>query len=450
MSNVVPFTPRLSAGGGWTTADRARLSELADRLAADGGRVEVVYGVTDEGDPWCVIKDDQEEVLVHIARIDGQFVIHDAAADAIQEGDTLWSACDRLLGEDWRDQRDDVVVSLSQRQMQSVIALVVAATFIHDVERAEAAVDPQPGHAAPAEAAMAVVAPLAAQAAGDDQRHDLLAPGQSVDDAPGSATISAPDPVSSEMQSSEPDAEAAAAELERAAAPDAGPESQSSGEALTLVGGDGDDHLQGGDGDDVLNGGAGDDLLQGGRGNDLLLGGVGADTLQGGAGDDTLDGGSASPGQVDLLDGGAGDDVLVLSANTVATGSEGADSFVIRGGASTTGLLGVVMDFMETEGDRLVFGDSRFGKVLEVREEANILQEMPDTPGLQGFTSLAPGKPAPGFRVSVDLNGDGREDGHVLVALRSPHKDVETDPAAAQDLNHAAQPSHPEGYALLF
>ena len=139
MDNVVPFAPRPSAGGGWTAAERARLSELADRLAEGGAKVEVVYGVTDEGDPWCVIKDDQEEVLIHVARINGQFVIHDASADAIQEGETLWAACDRLLGGDWREARDDVVVSLSARQVQTFIALVVAATFIHEVDDAAAA-----------------------------------------------------------------------------------------------------------------------------------------------------------------------------------------------------------------------------------------------------------------------------------------------------------------------
>ncbi|MDP3593908.1 MAG: calcium-binding protein, partial [Phenylobacterium sp.] len=79
MSNVVPFEPRPSAGGGWTAAERARLSDLADRLSASGAKVEVVYGMTDEGDPWCVIKDENEEVLIHVARINGQFVIHDAS-----------------------------------------------------------------------------------------------------------------------------------------------------------------------------------------------------------------------------------------------------------------------------------------------------------------------------------------------------------------------------------
>lgn len=52
MTNVIAFTPRASAGGGWTASERARLAELAERLsAAEGVKVEAVYGVSDEGDP---------------------------------------------------------------------------------------------------------------------------------------------------------------------------------------------------------------------------------------------------------------------------------------------------------------------------------------------------------------------------------------------------------------
>ena len=59
MSNVVPFTLRPDTGG-WSAGERARLSELADRLAADGIHVRVVYGATDQGDPWCVFTDENE------------------------------------------------------------------------------------------------------------------------------------------------------------------------------------------------------------------------------------------------------------------------------------------------------------------------------------------------------------------------------------------------------
>ena len=87
----------------------------------------------------------------------------DEIAHTVQEGDTLWSACDRLLGGDWREVRDDVVVSLSARQVQTFIALVVAGSFIYDVEHAEAAVDT--GTAEPEAPAADLVSVAAAETA---------------------------------------------------------------------------------------------------------------------------------------------------------------------------------------------------------------------------------------------------------------------------------------------
>ncbi|WP_309643925.1 calcium-binding protein, partial [Phenylobacterium sp.] len=325
MTNVVPFTPRASAGGGWTAAERERLADLADRLSAGGGKVEAVYGVSDDGDPWCVIKDDNEEVLVHIARIDGQFVIHDAAADAIQEGDTLWSACDRLLGPDWREQRGDVVVSLSGRQAQFVVALVVAAAFMHDVEQADAATLPHSPAPSVVLGAVAALAPLAATAqTPDDPRHELLGAQDNAEKpAPAGSEIES-EPM--EPQTATPAVVAATAALEPVARdatllePPPAPED----DVQVLRGGAGGDTLQGGDG--------GDEIF-GEGGNDSLDGGAGTDTLHGGDGNDTLSGGGADLGQFDLLSGGAGDDRIFLAFDAVATGGAGADTFVISGQA---------------------------------------------------------------------------------------------------------------------
>ena len=122
MSNVVPFVPR-SAGGDWTAGERERLSELAGKLEAGGAKVEAAYGVSDAGDPWCVITDQGGEVLIHVARIGGQFLIHDAAADAVQEDESLWSAFERLMGPGWREGGDDDMV-VSLRQAQSVLGWI--------------------------------------------------------------------------------------------------------------------------------------------------------------------------------------------------------------------------------------------------------------------------------------------------------------------------------------
>ncbi|MBA4010797.1 MAG: hypothetical protein C0481_02925 [Phenylobacterium sp.] len=412
MDNVVPFAPRPSAGGGWTAAERARLSELADRLSEGGAKVEVVYGVTDEGDPWCVIKDDQEEVLIHVARINGQFVIHDASADAIQEGETLWAACDRLLGGDWREARDDVVVSLSARQVQTFIALVVAATFIHEVDDAEAATPTAIEHVdiAAATAPLAVVAASAQSNSDEVQRQDLLAP-QNHSAGEESQTVSASATVEDEAPAPQPTPEAPPAEPTTLAAldapadatHDAAPPAQETQAGRVIEGTAGDDTLRGGDGDDTLSGGAG---------NDSLMGGSGADSLMGGTGNDTLDGGGAPEGRFDLLDGGAGDDVIHLSATTIAVGGAGADNFAIVTPPPGGGLLGVVFDFSAGEGDRLTYR-GRDVNLATHKDQTNIFEGM-HTAGNQTFT------PTPGQRVEVDLDGDGQLDGYLLLGHGRP------------------------------
>jgi hypothetical protein len=123
---------KVRAGGDWTVGERTHLEELADRFAAVASRVEVVFGATDEGDPWCVVKDENEEVLVHIARIDGRFVVHYALDDALNEGTDLPGALGERLS--WEDVRDDVVVPFSH-QAQSFIALLVAAAFFYETSR---------------------------------------------------------------------------------------------------------------------------------------------------------------------------------------------------------------------------------------------------------------------------------------------------------------------------
>lgn len=400
MTNVVPFTPRASAGGGWTASERERLADLADRLSASGGKVEAVYGVSDDGDPWCVIKDEDEEILVHIARIDGQFVIHDAAADAIQEGDTLWSACDRLLGPDWREHRGDVVVSLSGRHAQIVVALVMAATFIHEVDHAEAATVPSPPATPVALGAAAALAPLAAQAqTADDLRHELLGAQDNAETSAGRPTdlaaAAAPDlpPAPTAAESA-----ALATSLEDPGRLDspAAPEE----DVQVLRGSAGADTLQGGEGRDEIFGGAGDDSLNGGGG---------ADTLHGGDGNDTLQGGGADPRQFDQLDGGDGDDQIFLAPDAVATGGAGADTFVFTGQADANGLLGVVLDFTQAQGDRIAFSGGRTYTVVGEHQEANVLG------GVNGFMGATATSPLPGLRVDVDLNGDGVADGYLML-----------------------------------
>ena len=393
MSNVVPFTPRAETGG-WSAGERARLSELADRLAADGIHVRVVYGATDAGDPWCVITDEFDEVLVHVARINGQFVIHDAAADVVEEDDTLWTAVDRLLGADWRDGQGEVVVPMAARQAQSVIALVVAAAFFDMTAQAhETPESASHDTGAGALAAFATAAVLAAPAAAEEhQRFERLA-APADDTAPGdSATMTAAEEA--------PKAQAPTDEIKPVLTGADGPPA----ETPVLVAQAQAIPLQGGDGVNLLVGGAGDDSLNGG---------VGADHLVGDAGDDTLSGGGAGPGQADLLDGGDGNDQIHLGAQVVAIGGAGDDTFVLEiAQAPETPQqhdFGVILDF--TVGDRLAGADGQIVNVISATVQDDVLS------GLRGFNftgHLPP--PLPGFRVEVDVDGDNQGDGFLTVA----------------------------------
>jgi hypothetical protein len=403
MSNVFPFIPR-AMGGDWTAGERERLSELAGKLTSGGAKVDAAYGVSDAGDPWCVITDEADEVLIHVARIDGQFVIHDAAADAIQEEDTLWSAFERLMGPGWRDQDDDDRV-IPLRQAQSLLALVAALLFVREITHPQApALQHDDVEPAPVAASTALVA---------------LTP------APHEGAVAAPNPQTQAPEDSSPRRQALvarAAENPSEDAPHAAPQLSAALEppaphevATPLALAQAAPALEIGH---ILVGGDGGVTLTGGAGNDILLGGKGGDHLLGGAGNDTLDGGGARPGEIDLLEGGAGDDRLTVGARTVAIGGEGHDTFVVEatrpppetdkpeGPPATAQTAGVILDF--STDDKLELAPN--ATIVSVTRTADVLS------GLHGFTALTKTPVTPGVTVGIDLDGDGRADTYVQIA----------------------------------
>jgi len=93
-------------------------------------------------------------------------------------------------------------------------------------------------------------------------------------------------------------------------------------EALTVVGGFGNDAIVGGDGNDNLSGGAGADTVLGADGNDLIFGNRGNDSVNGNRGTDTEFLGSGrdealwNPGEgSDVVDGGAAADSLIFNGS---------------------------------------------------------------------------------------------------------------------------------------
>jgi hypothetical protein len=395
MSNIVPFIPR-AAGGDWTAGERERLAELAGKLTSSGAHVDAAYGVSDAGDPWCVITDEEDEVLIHVARIDGQFVIHDAADDAVQAEDNLWSAFERLMGPGWRGAGDDDMV-VPMRQAQSVLALVAALLFVGEIAHVANHAPHEDIPHAPHPADGQEMAALTAPSAGHD----------------AAATTTA-----AQVQTSEDSSPRRQALIARAAEPpaDTGPAQAAApapaGPALLH---EPVSPMALAESAPAFEPGR---LLVAGDGGESLIGGTGGGHLVGGAGNDTLIGGGARPGEIDLLEGGAGDDRIMLGARTVAVGGEGHDTFVVQtqplepkvqapeGTTAPVATGGVILDF--TPDDRIDL--STTGKIVSVTANVDVLA------GLHGFTSLARQPVTPGVTVGIDLDGDGRADTYLFVA----------------------------------
>jgi hypothetical protein len=428
MGQVVPFIARVRDSGDWSATERARLEELADRLAANGVNVEVIFGATDEGDPWCVVTDEHGDVLIHVARIDGRFVVHSAIDDAVNESVDLQSALRERL-----EATEEVVApqsatilpfNVSARQGQTFLALLAATAFFYETaslgDTAEAAT-PQPLATPPGEPPPP---PPVTEAQAQDR--EVVAQGAVLSDPTDDVKtgVIAPTPVepaASTVSTSVDDAPPPATQVEEVEAPTAPhPEVIAAARAED----DAPVVILGSDGDDLLVGTAADERIEGGAGNDTLISGGGHDTLMGGAGDDRIE----------------------LTSTVVAIGGEGADTFVITATVPPPGagkmLFGVILDFAAGEGDRLL---TSLGREIHLPQRPTN-PDAPKTDG-NGPTTLGPPAgdrdgdfgaqggngsfefgPSTLTRVEVDLDGDGVMDGYVLVGHRDTPMDLDNHP----------------------
>ena len=423
MGEILAFSPRPPATD-WSANERGLLLLLTQQLESTYGDIDVVFGQTDSGDPWFVVTDANQDVLVHIARIDGQFVVHDAAVDMFHQVGSLWGALRQVLSSNVEGQSGVVVAfNPASREAQSFLSLVIAVGLyleLRGVEMGEAGrlnfenlpriddpaiegvaskliaalnleADRAQGHIAPQAAASAPVKPAAAQVIAIEtaaQGHDGLpqVDASHLSHAASSSASASPAPL---PQPADGEREG---QYELSLNNADVRELAFAGAKAAVVGTNGDDYLHG--------------TAEG-------------EVIAAGAGNDYIDGGGAGKGQVDRIDGGAGDDRIVMNARVVASGSAGADAFLVsaeppKDKAET--LLGVVLDYHASKGDHLVVMGK--GEMTVVTTAA-----VNDVLAVQGATlneAVAAQvtdvtRAVSGVRVGFDLDGDGREDVFILL-----------------------------------
>lgn len=390
MGDVLSFIRAVRQTGHWTNQEKAELFRLTDALSADKVEVETATGISDQGDPWFVIYHAVTgDVLVHVARIGGKFVVHEMSRDLLVEGADLRRLLNRAAGQDLFGQAQNVVV---------LAALAMVVDFYLSTDPAEAADAPDSdsdiGGATALPLLPAALLLAAETSSVSSPAHATVPDGDS--DRPHAGMVSlllrvadltVPDnPLPPPDQDTQPSL--IAPRHHQAAQPSLIPDvptPPAPTAGLTLTGGHGGETLRGSDGQDLLIGGDGDDRLIGGAGNDTLIGGGGQNTLVGGDGDDVL-----VLGALDIAYGGAGADHFVITDSVISQWV----TLAAKGG--TVNLLDQMKDFSGPEGDRLIFGTHDW-TVTIVAGGTGI--DLPPDDGR--FT---------GTSVNIDSDGDGQVD----------------------------------------
>ena len=87
---LLPFKFKKAAAPGWRPDELAECFRVVDLLIRAGLAVSIQTGVSDEGEPWgVVVRDDTGDMLLHLARTDGQFLVASAVGTPVQRGRNL-------------------------------------------------------------------------------------------------------------------------------------------------------------------------------------------------------------------------------------------------------------------------------------------------------------------------------------------------------------------------
>lgn len=427
MGDVLRFIRAVTQSGYWTNQEKAELFRLAEETAAQGSGIETASGISDNGDPWFIVYEAATgDVLVHVARIGGKFVVHDMSGDLLIEGDDLRRLVNRASGADVAE-----IANGSYNNVVVLAALALVIDFFLNTEKAQAA----PAEETDLPLAFAAVTTILhadgdlpppdtalGEKASGDRSHNQGQGQWSALPVVGESMIGSV----AERHSPTP-APAAFLTAGGSSGPTilSTPFLSSNSTPLVLTGTAGDEMLTGRAGNDTISGGAGNDLLFGGRGDDLLLGGPGNDTLVGGPGHDTLRGGD-------------GDDTLSVDDQDIAEGGAGADQFVItdslvghwvalkQAGQAVT-FTASIQDFKLIEGDSLNFANGNW------QVSVQIVTPRPISPTPPTITSPDPNDGENGSEKNTGGGQDGGDGNRMINTGPTDRTDGEGDGDGGND-----------------
>src|SRR6476620_8023619 len=98
QSNQVLSFFRASERGDWNQRELAEFYRVEDALTKSAVGISTDRGLTDEGEPWFVFfRQDDEEVVVHFARIGGEYVVASNFTEAVFRGRNFQTLVRELL-----------------------------------------------------------------------------------------------------------------------------------------------------------------------------------------------------------------------------------------------------------------------------------------------------------------------------------------------------------------
>src|SRR5262249_48091050 len=86
-AKVVPISRLFQRSWDWSPREIAEFYRVEAALLQAGLRIDTARGRSDDGDPWFVFcRHDDGEVIIHIARIDGEYVLVSPCYDGVARG----------------------------------------------------------------------------------------------------------------------------------------------------------------------------------------------------------------------------------------------------------------------------------------------------------------------------------------------------------------------------